>query len=106
MALLTPVRDIKALQGNGLVAELMRLWRGASCGYTENDGLVFGGSVAARRILWKRTHGTLGIRKNVARESCYYGSYEAGDNAPILNSANTNYADYVVVRYKRCAATY
>jgi hypothetical protein len=76
----------------------------SSCGYTENDGLVFGGSVAARRILWKRTHGTLGIRKNVARESCYYGSYEAGDNAPILNSANTNYADYVVVRYKRCAA--
>lgn len=73
----------------------------SSCGYQRDDGLVFNGSVAARRVLWKRTHGTLGIQAIVASDKCYFGNYFDDTDPPKLVAADNG---RVVQRYRNCAA--
>lgn len=64
-----------------------------SCGYKAGDGLALTGSVSARRILWKRTFGTLGTQSEVANTLCYFG-----------NPATNTSKEGIVQRYKECAA--
>lgn len=58
-----------------------------------NTKLTVNGSVAARKIIWKRTHGTLGKSLNAADPACYY---EEAAQITTINGA--------VVRMKACAA--
>lgn len=72
-----------------------------SCGYTVDDGLVFNGSVAARRILWKRTHGTLGLKEDVVDTDCYLGNYSDPGDDPVITTSDSSSLSR---RYKKCAA--
>ena len=69
-----------------------------------NTGVRFGGSLAARKVFWKRTYGTLGVKNDVADPTCYFGSYSPGDDAPIIQGNAAQKAQLVEQRYKKCAA--
>jgi hypothetical protein len=72
-----------------------------SCGSTATDNLVLNGSVAARRVLWKRTHGTLGTKADVASASCYLANYSDDGDVPKVIAGNNG---LLAQRYKKCAA--
>ena len=65
----------------------------------QSPSLVINGSIAARRILWKRTNGTLGTQAAAADSSCYFANYsDASDDPKIVDKAT------MVRRYEKCAA--
>lgn len=69
----------------------------------QDPSLVINGAIAARRILFKRTNGTLREKDMAADSTCYFANYiDSPDYSPpppvITNS------DTMVQRYQRCAA--
>ncbi len=65
-------------------------------------GLKINGSLTARRILFKRTHGTLGTKAAAADDACYFANYSSApdaSNPPVIDSP-----DDMVERYEKCAA--
>lgn len=61
----------------------------------QNPSLVINGSITARRILWKRTNGTLGSSSTVADPTCYTLT-DAFIASPTVDNA--------VARHRLCAA--
>ncbi|MBP9738085.1 hypothetical protein KBD20_00180 [Candidatus Saccharibacteria bacterium] len=74
-----------------------------SCKRTPNS-FVVNGAVAARRILWKRTNGTLGLKDSAADPTCYFANYDDAADVPWINPAAANKVDLAVQRYEKCAA--
>lgn len=74
-----------------------------SVGSCDANQLVVNGSLSARRILWKRTSGTLGLIPSVLDPSCPYAKLSPSDpgGGPVLNGNNPQ---TIVDRYKLCAA--
>lgn len=66
---------------------------------SSNPSLVINGSVIARRMLWKRTFGTLGPKASAADATCYYPNYSVPADGVVISSADT-----AVQRYEQCAA--
>lgn len=81
--LLSPIKQPGAWPANGTL-------RTTACKRT-NPSLVINGSLTARRIIWKRTNGTLGDSLNAADTTCVYS-----------NGAAT--ADAKAARLQECAA--
>ncbi|MCB0185496.1 MAG: hypothetical protein KDE31_14610, partial [Caldilineaceae bacterium] len=74
-----------------------------SVGSCDANQLVVNGSLSARRILWKRTSGTLGLIPSVLDPSCPYAKLSPSDpgGGPALDGNNPQ---TFVDRYKLCAA--
>lgn len=70
-----------------------------SCNATQ---LQINGAVIARRILWKRTSGTLGFRNDVLDPACYFANYDDPNDTPQIGGADA--ADDAALRLNKCAA--
>jgi len=64
------------------------------------DSFVINGSVSARKILLKRTGGTLGFKDTAADVSCYLANYTDDSDSPKITPDPKTAVD----RYAKCAA--
>lgn len=69
-----------------------------SC-WRPTGGLKINGAVAARRILLKRTNGTLGFKAEVADPSCYVSNFDEPLDGTVITDTTTG-----VKRHTDCAA--
>ncbi len=87
--------NIGATPGNWISANKVTT---GSCIRNPNSFVVNGG-VAARRIIWKRTNGTLASKDAAADSTCYYANYGDLTSLPIITDPTT-----AVQRAELCAA--
>ncbi|MCA9308862.1 hypothetical protein KC973_00640 [Candidatus Saccharibacteria bacterium] len=75
-----------------------------SVGSCNSSKLTINGSVAARRIVWKRTIGTLGFKSDALDPACYFGNYSDSADTPFIDPGASDVVDRAVARSIRCAA--
>lgn len=69
----------------------------------DNPSFTVNGSVIAKRILWKRTNGTIGSKSEVIDSSCFYANYAPGESGDTVGIVISD-IDTGVQRKKRCSA--
>jgi hypothetical protein len=69
-----------------------------SCRRTPNS-FVLNGKLIARRILWKRTSGTLSYKDTAIDPICYYANYGDGADTPVITGP-----DSAIARMQQCAS--
>lgn len=74
---------------------------GLAVGSCSSSKLTFGGQVIGRRILLKRTFGTLGLANTVINDTCYFGNVSPGADPTLSFSAP---AELFAERSEKCAA--
>lgn len=74
-------------------------------GCNREPSLVINGQVVARRILWKRTGGTIGTRQ-MTISGCYFANYTDVGDTPLIpfGGTPTDVSNATVARSEKCAA--